>query len=210
MPLKVIGAGMGRTGTMSLKLALERIGFGPCYHGSDLGSNPHHWPLWQSAIDGQLPDFEVIFKDYASVADAPGWYFFRQLSGRYPDAKVILTIRDANAWFGSTQATVLSDGVGAMLAKVPKPLFAIVHTMFLRAAGPKMHDRDYMIGWFERHNAEVRRTLNPERLLTYNVAQGWEPLCRFLGAPVPDEPFPRSNERKDIENTVRTLLDKIG
>jgi hypothetical protein len=210
MPLKVIGAGMGRTGTMSLKLALERLGVGPCYHGADLVSNAVHWPLWQQAIDGQLSVFESIFKDYGSVADAPGWYFLRQLSEQYPDAKVVLTVRDPNAWFESTQATVLSDRIGAMLTKAPKPRSSIVHTMFLRSAGPGMHDRDYMIEWFDRHNEEVRRAIKPERLLTYEVKQGWEPLCLFLGVPVPDEPFPRSNERKDLENFVRAKLDDIG
>jgi Sulfotransferase domain len=210
MSLNVIGAGMGRTGTMSLKLALERIGFGPCYHGSDLASKPHDWPLWQDAIDGELRDFEQIFRDYASVADAPGWYFFQQLSDRYPDAKVILTVRDPNAWFESTQATVLSDRIGTMLMSAPKPLFSIVHTMFLRSAGTRMHDRNYMIDWFERHNEGVRRAISPDRLLTYEVTQGWEPLCRFLGVPLPGEPFPRSNERKDLEKFVRAKLDDIG
>jgi hypothetical protein len=210
MPLKVIGAGMGRTGTMSLKLALERIGMGPCYHGSDLVSKPQHWPLWQQAINGQLSDFDEIFRDYGSVADAPGWYFFRQLSNRYPDAKVVLTVRDPNAWFESTQATVLSDRIGAMLTKAPMPLSSIVHTIFLRSAGPRMHDRDYMIEWFERHNEEVRRAIKPEQLLTYEVKEGWKPLCRFLSVPVPSEPFPRSNERENLENVVRARLNDIG
>lgn len=210
MSLKVIGAGMGRTGTMSLKLALERIGFGPCYHGSDLVSKPADWPHWQDAIDGQLGHFEEIFRDYASVTDAPGWFFFRQLSDIYPDAKVILTVRDPDGWFESTQETVLSDRIGAMLTKAPKPLFSIVHTMFLRRAGPRMHDRDYMIDWFERHNEDVCRAIKPERLLIYEAAQGWAPLCRFLGVPVPEEPFPRSNERKHLENIVRAKLDEIG
>lgn len=210
MSLEVIGAGMGRTGTMSLKLALERIGFAPCYHGSDLVSKPQDWPLWQAAIDGRLRDFDQIFREYRSATDAPGWYFFRQLSHRYPDAKVILTIRDANGWFESTQATVLSDRIGAMLTKAPEPLFSIVHGMFLRRAGARMHDRDYMIKWFDRHNEEVRRAIEPERLLIYDVKQGWEPLCRFLGVPVPDQAFPRINERKDLEDIVREKLDEIG
>lgn len=208
--LKVIGAGMGRTGTMSLKLALERIGFGPCYHGSDLVSRRQDWPLWQDAIDGQLRDFGEIFGGYASVADAPGWFFFHQLSESYPDARVILTVRDPDAWFESTQETILSDRIGAMLMKAPKPLFSIVHTMFLRSAGRRMHDRDYMIDWFKRHNEEVSRAIKPARLLTYEVTQGWRPLCRFLGASIPDEPFPRSNQRRDIENVVQAKLDEIG
>jgi hypothetical protein len=210
MALKVIGAGMGRTGTLALKIALERLGFGPCYHGSDLVSNPGHWSFWQRVIDGEVDDFDSIFANYAAVTDAPGWYFFRQLANRYVDAKVILTVRDVNAWFESTQATVLSDATGTLLASAPKALFSIVHTMFLRSAGSKMHDRAHMIAWFERHNDEVRQTIDAERLLTFQVTQGWEPLCRFLGVSVPSEPFPRANDRESAMGSIRTRLSDLG
>ena len=96
-------------------------------------------------IDGEVDDFDAIFANYAAVTDAPGWYFFWRLANRYADAKVILTVRDANAWFASTQATVLSDATGAPLASAPTPLFSFVHTTFLRSAGSKMHDRSHMI-----------------------------------------------------------------
>ena len=97
-----------------------------------------------------------------------------------------------------------------MLTRAPEPLNAIAHGMFLRRAGSSMHDRDYMIEWFNRHNEDVQRAIKPERLLVYEVNQGWEPLCRFLGVSVPDQWFPRTNERKDLETIVRQKLDDIG
>jgi hypothetical protein len=207
MPLKVIGAGMGRTGTKTLKFALERLGFGPGYHLNDLIGTPAHWPFWEQVADGHRSDFETFFDPYESAVDAPAWRYFHVLSARYPAAKVVLTVRDQSQWFESACATVLSDQVGATLAKAPPPVPKIVNTIGLRGAGPKMRDRDYMMRWFDAHNADVRLTIPTERLLVYEVSQGWAPLCGFLGVAVPDEAFPHANHRAGM---VADIAGRLG
>lgn len=107
MVLKIIGAGFGRTGTASLKLALEQLGYDPCYHMKEVIQNPHFTEYWMRAADGS-PDWEQIFDGYQATMDFPASSFWGELADYYPDAKVILTIRDAEDWFRSTQETVLN------------------------------------------------------------------------------------------------------
>jgi len=202
MALSVIGAGMGRTGTMSLKVALEMLGFAPCCHLSTIVQTPSLWSVWGDIIDGKSRDWDSVFGTFKAAVDAPAWFYYRELAAFYPDAKIILTVRDASKWFESTQETVMSDAMGEMLKNAPPPLYKIVHSTALRSAGDKMHERDHVIGWFERHNAEVTHVIPRERLLVYEVAQGWAPLCQFLNVPVPKEPFPRVNERAQITAMV--------
>lgn len=194
MPLKVIGAGLGRTGTVSLKLALEELGFGPCYHMTELLMHQDHAPGWVRAADGH-PDWERVFAGYASTVDYPGCTFWRQLAQLYPTAKVLLSVRDPDQWFESTQATIFSDASTATLQA--SPLREFFEKTVWRAFQDRVHDRKFMVELFRQHNAEVERLIPRERLLVYNVSQGWEPLCSFLGAPVPDQPFPRANSRDE-------------
>ena len=187
MPLSVIGAGFGRTGTMSLKLALDRLGFGPCYHMTEVFKNPKASGYWEAAADGKAVDWEEVFAGYGSTVDWPSATFYKQLADAYPDARVILTDRDPEAWFASTQATIFSrhfrddtdDPWQRMVLKVIGDLF-----------DRRMTDRDKLIEVYKRHNDEVRRTIAPERLLDYQVSQGWGPLCAALGVPVLDTAFP--------------------
>jgi hypothetical protein len=198
MPLKVIGAGMGRTGTTSLKAALEMLGFAPCCHFYNFleAEVQSLVPVWGELIDGTSKDWERVYSNFKAAVDCPAWFYYRELAAFYPESKVILTVRDADKWFESTQETVLSDSVLDWINKTASPAMRkITDRATLGAAGTKVHDRDYMIGWFERHNAEVKRTIPKERLLVYEVKQGWEPLCKFLGVPVPAAPFPRLNDR---------------
>ena len=154
MPLKVIGAGLGRTGTMSLKLALEQLGLGPCYHMAELMMNPTRAPLWIAAADGK-PDWEAIFEGYESTTDYPACDFWRELASAYPKAKLILTLRDPVKWFESTQATVFSDGMTAMI-KGQAALVPFFETTVWRAFGDRIHDRAFMIDAFQRHNEAVK------------------------------------------------------
>jgi hypothetical protein len=203
MTLKVIGAGFGRTGTMSLKLALEQIGFGPCYHMVEVFKNPQAPGWWIEAADGH-PDWEKIFAGYESTVDWPNATFYAELADAYPEAKVILTERDPEAWFASTQATIFNlptdatDGspFGEMLAKVVGRLF-----------DGRLHDHDHCIEVFKRHNAEVRRRIPAERLLVYEVAQGWGPLCEFLGVAAPDTPMPKVNSTEEFQQNRAKHLD---
>ena len=196
MPLQVIGAGLGRTGTMSLKLALERLGLGPCYHMAELMMNPERTPLWIAAADGK-PDWEAIFAGYRSTTDYPACNYWRELAAAYPKAKLILTKRDRDKWFESTQATVLSDAMTARI--VGSPIEPFFRKTVWRDFGERIHDHDFMTAYFDEHNAAVEAGIDKKRLLVYDVAQGWGPLCEFLGVEVPDSPFPKVNSREEMQ-----------
>ena len=203
MPLSVIGAGFGRTGTMSLKLALDRLGFGPCYHMVEVFKNPKASGYWEAAADGRPVDWEEVFAGYGSTVDWPSATFYKQLANAYPEAKVILTVRDPEAWFASTQATIFSrhirddteDDWQRMVLKVIGDLF-----------DRRMTDKAKLIEVYQRHNEEVRRTIPQERLLVYEVADGWEPLCRFLNAEVPNESMPRANSTDEFRQNLAAKL----
>ncbi len=197
MSLQIIGAGLGRTGTMSLKLALEQLGFRGCYHMIEVLLEPEpRMGQWLEAARGR-PDWPAIFSGYAATVDYPGCRFWRELADYYPDAKVILTERDPVKWFESTQATIFSQMSRARFGDAAFREF--FETLVFSQFGEHIHDRDYMVDAFERHNAEVKRAIAPDRLLVLEVAQGWEPLCEFLGVPVPDVPFPRTNSREEMQ-----------
>ncbi|HXS27352.1 MAG TPA: sulfotransferase [Steroidobacteraceae bacterium] len=196
MPLDVIGAGLGRTGTTSLALALELLGFVRCHHMTKVIFHPETARDWERAAEGEPVDWESILAGYRATTDWPACHFYRTFAALYPRAKVILTVRDPQSWFRSTQATIFSE---EHLKEVERrPMAGILSKMIEPMFDGRMHDRDHMIAVYERHNAEVRRTIAPERLLVYDVKDSWEPLCRFLGVPVPSEPFPRANTTHDF------------
>jgi hypothetical protein len=199
MPLKVIGAGLGRTGTMSLKVALEQLGIGRCYHMTECFPDPAAPPLWVQAAEGRA-DWEAIFKGFTATVDYPACSFWRELSAYYPQAKVVLTVRDADKWFDSTQATIFSAPLLEQLNGSPLKEFFV--STVIGAFGDRVHDRDFMVDYFRRRNAEVAAALPSDRLLVYDVAEGWDPLCRFLGVAVPEAPFPRVNVREDMEALI--------
>jgi hypothetical protein len=199
MTLQVIGSGSGRTGTMSLKLALEQLGFGPCYHMVEVFKNPQAPLWWVDAADGK-PDWEKIFTGYNSTVDWPNATFYAELASAYPDAKVIHTERDAEAWFASTQATIFPNQV---LPDTDVPFERMVRKVVGRLFDQRMREHDHVIEIYRRHNAQVRETIPAERLLVYEVAQGWEPLCAFLGVPVPDTPMPKVNSTEEFRARLR-------
>lgn len=196
MTLKVIGAGFGRTGTLSLKLALERLGFGPCYHMAEVVKNPAAVGWWVEAADG-APDWEKIFEGYEATVDWPSTTFYAELAEHYPDARIILTHRDAEAWFKSTQATIFP---GDMLGPMDNPFREMIRKVVGKLFDGRLRDHDHVIGVYERHNAKVRESFPSDRLLVYELAEGWGPLCDFLGVPVPDEPMPKVNSTEDFPN----------
>jgi hypothetical protein len=215
MSLSVIGAGLPRTGTMSLKFALEQLGFAPCCHMTDVIANRALWRLWKNAADGN-PDWETIFSGYSASVDSPGCYFWRELAQHYPQTKLILTKRDPTAWFNSLQETLLSQrwqqGVSdpeyqATLASVlvPRLLGKIVSEEQRLELYRDPDFPDFLIARFESHNAEVIASIPPDRLLVFEVSEGWQPLCAFLDRPVPDTPFPRENSGKSFFDNVANL-----
>ena len=195
MALKVVGTGLGRTGTMSMKLALEQLGFGRCHHMVEVFMHPESVPLWVEAGEGK-PEWDKIFAGYGSVVDYPGATFWRELTDFYPDAKVLHTTRDPEAWFESTQATIFAPGG---VADGPPPPMAKFFATVSRELGDKRHDRAFMVDYFKRHDEAVRRAIPADRLLVYQAGQGWDPLCKFLGVPVPDTPYPQENSRAEFQ-----------
>ena len=196
MALAVIGAGLGRTATFSLKFALEHLGFGPCYHMSEVFAGARrNVPLWLDAIDGR-PDWDAIFDGFASTTDYPACTYWRELAAHYPAAKVVLTVRDPDSWFDSVSETIFSEAMQGSLAG--SPLGDMMQGVIFDAFGDRVRDREFMTEWFIRRNRDVSDSLPAERLLEFSPKDGWEPLCAFLGVAVPDGPFPRVNSRDEI------------
>ena len=200
MTLKVIGSGFGRTGTLSLKGALEALGFGPCYHMVEVFQNPQAPGWWiEAAADPAHADWGKIFAGYNATVDWPNATFYRELAAAYPDAKIVHTERDPDEWFESTQATIFKNDIPPDI-EVPFP--KMLRTVIGRLFDQRMHDRDTCIAVFNAHNRQVRETIPAERLLVYHVADGWAPLCDFLGVPVPDGPIPKVNSREEFAAMV--------
>lgn len=203
MTLHVIGAGVGRTGTYSLKLALNQLGLGPCHHMEEvLLKMPVQVPLWAAAVSGH-PDWDAIFDGYESAVDWPTAGFFRELSAAYPAARFILTHRSPESWADSFTATIYK----LMASKDQTP--PEMHAWLDMAIGvidktgfPAGLDRAELMRAFAAHNDAVRAAVPARQLLVYQVKQGWGPLCDFLGVPTPDVPFPRTNDRAEFWDRV--------
>jgi len=194
MALEVIGAGFGRTGTESMKLALEALGLGPCHHMKEVLPRPEQVALWRSAARGATPDWEQAFAGYKSALDWPSAYFWRELSACYPDAKILLTLRSSESWYASMERTILKT-----IRSSSDPASIGVRMIGQGVFGGRLDDRDHAIAIYERNTAEVQAAFPPDRLLTYSLGDGWAPLCAFLGKPVPDAAFPHSNTSEDFE-----------
>jgi hypothetical protein len=200
MPLEVIGAGLGRTGTLTLKTALESLGFGPCHHMTEVFAHPEQVPFWNRAADGEPVDWEEVYAGYRATVDWPGCHFYAELADRYPNAKVILSRRDPERWYESISETILKSmtmmGLGeAVPADHP---FRFGGVIIPQKTFNFDFSRNNAIAAYERHNREVQARVPAERLLVFEPAQGWEPLCAFLGVAVPDAPFPRTNSREEF------------
>jgi Sulfotransferase domain len=216
MPLKVIGAGLGRTGTLSLKSALEELGFRKCYHMLDLVTHPEQVPVWDAATRNEPVDWDSFFEGYAATVDWPGCSFYREYMRLYPDAKVILTVRDPERWYNSARQTIyyvrhaFPGWVRVLLPRMRRFRTVLDRLIWVGMFQGRFEDRPFAIEVFNRHNDEVRHAVPPERLLVYDVKEGWGPLCAFLGVGVPEgKPFPHLNDtaefRGRIERAARTV-----
>ena len=197
MALEVIGAGIGRTGTLSLKIALEELGFTKCHHMLEvLADVRRQTPQWEAAKEG-LADWDTIFTGFASSCDYPSCRYWKQLAEHYPDAKIVLTTRDPDRWFDSVSKTIFSPPHMAFFDQtfVGPMLRQNVYDTF----GERIHDRAFMTDWFRAWNQSVIDQAPPERLMQFEVKQGWQPLCEFLGVPVPDGRFPHVNSSEDMQ-----------
>jgi hypothetical protein len=197
--MKVIGVGVGRTGTHSLKLALERLGLGPCHHMEEVIHNPPvHVPLWSAALQGRA-DWAAIYRGYASAVDWPTAGFFRELNAVHPSAKFVLTHRSPEGWVQSFSETIYKLTTGAVLAPPQmRPLLDMVGGVIARTGFPIGLDAAGLGRAFAAHIDAVKATIPADRLLVYQVKEGWAPLCAFLGVEEPAEPFPRTNNRTEF------------
>lgn len=201
MALQVIGAGLGRTGTLSLKYALEMLGFGPCYHIMEVlqGGDQRERRMghWDAISRGETPDWDVVFDGYAATVDWPACNYWRELMAAYPDAGVILSRRRTTAqWFASTQATILHP-------ELPHPPF--VDRIIKAIVGADVHDAAAVQAAYEAHNASVIAAVPADRLLVFEPGDGWTPLCAFLGVPVPEQPYPKVNLTAEFQAMIATM-----
>ena len=213
--MKLIGAGMPRTGTLTQKVALEMLGLGPCYHMVDVLADLEQAKLWQRALDGAAP-WEQIFDGFNSTVDWPGGYFYRELIGVYPEAKVLLSVREPQAWERSMRETVWAVRHGESLVRLLSSAQAHVNEQwrgFLEMIDRLVWEGEgtfatghaepqQLIDTMIRHNREVEEVVPSERLLVWSVEEGWGPLCKFLEVPVPQQPFPHVNDRTEFLNRV--------
>jgi hypothetical protein len=197
--LRVVGAGIGRTGTHSLKLALERLLGGSCHHMIEVFMHPEQVPAWTDAVEGRPVDWRALLAGYRALVDWPGASFWPELSHEYPDALVLLSVRDPEAWYRSGINTIFY-GLDEERASLP----------WMQTVRKLMHDRfsdDFdnkpaMLEAFARHNDAVRAAIPTDRLLEWSVADGWAPICERLGLPVPDEPFPVTNTTDEFRSMM--------
>ncbi|MDR2011874.1 MAG: hypothetical protein LBQ20_02240 [Rhodanobacter sp.] len=211
MSIQVIGAGLGRTGTISLKAALEELGFAKCYHPLAVFTNLDQTRTWEAATRGEPVDWDRLFAGYKATVDLPSCLFYRELMEKYPEAKIILTIRDPERWYDSMRRTI-HFGSNAF----PKWAVVLIHRIYVfqrlfdqiwdRLLQGRFEDRAFAIDVFNRHNEQVRRDVPANRLLVYEVSQGWDPLCAFLEVPVPEgKPFPHLNDTAVFRSRIRFM-----
>jgi hypothetical protein len=211
MTLKVIGAGFGRTGTLSLKSALDELGLGPCYHMVEVNARPEHDAMWLALARGEASDWRPMLKGYASTVDWPTTYFWKGLAAANPQAMIILTLRDPEAWYRSAAATIFArmlefEALRAETLRanpnavdpVRRRHMEMVNTIVVEKTFGGLLDKAHAIAVFNAHNADVRRSVPREKLLIYESGEGWEPLCAFLGVPVPATPYPKVNTTDDF------------
>lgn len=212
MSLEVIGLGMGRTGTLSLKLALEKLGYGPCYHMEDLLRQPQDISYWEEIRQRGGTDWEKLFGNYRSAVDFPVVACYQQLLKKYPDAKVILTVRDEDAWYDSASRTILNIEPGPlgkirMALKLPfshrlrklMRVFRMSGQFWQEHVGKDYKNKALVIAFYRCWNERIRKDIPAERLLVYEVKDGWQPLCGFLDVEVPAEAFPKANTREEFQ-----------
>jgi hypothetical protein len=204
MALRVVGAGVGRTATSSLKVALEQLLGGRCHHMSEVMTHPEEIPAWMDAIDGKPVDWAAMMSGYVAQVDWPGASFWRELSAANPDALVILSVRSPESWYLSASSTIFQA-----FEKVPpemRPWFDKVRELLAARFSDDLDNPSAMMAAFERHNQAVRDEVPADRLLEWTPADGWAPLCERFGLAVPDEPFPLTNTTPDF----RAELDQLS
>jgi hypothetical protein len=204
MTLRVVGAGLGRTGTHSLKIALEQLLGGPCYHMLEVIGHPEYAKYWQRATDGEPVDWQVVMDGYVAAVDWPAAAYWRELADANPDAIVLLSTRSsADAWWKSADETIFEisrrevppDHELAEMIEMPRAMLTKTFT-------PNWSNEDEAKRAYEAHNANVRASARPDRLVEWQPGDGWDSICHALGMRVPDTPFPHVNTTDEFRAMV--------
>lgn len=218
--MKIIGAGFGRTGTKSLQLAIEKLGFGKCYHMEELLRNPEGVKHWTNAYKEKSVRWEELFKNYQSIVDFPGSMYYKELADYYPESKVILSVRDPERWYNSVRSTIYSFDPGPaikirMLLMMPfsttaRNLFKVIllndKSIWKKFFEGRFKDKEYAINKFNNHIEEVKKVIPKDRLLIFEAKDGWAPLCKFLNTEIPNEPYPNSNKQNDFHTWAKGVV----
>ena len=206
MALRVVGAGLGRTGTASLQLALQQLLDGRCYHMGETFGRPDDIPVWHAAVNGSSPDWNAFLSDFVATVDWPACAFWRELAAANPDAVVLLSTRSsADAWWKSANDTIFQISRREIPPDAP-PVFAtqiaMVGDMFAKTFSPEWQDEAGAKRAYDAHNAAVRAEVDPARLVDWQPGDGWAPICAALGVAVPDDPFPHVNTTADFRAMI--------
>lgn len=217
MPLKVIGAGWGRTGTESLKKALEMLGYDKCFHMFELIKDGKRVEYFEQLERGEKPDYEKLFEGYQAAVDFPAAKYYREFMQQYPDAKVILTWRPADKWYDSASKTILRglpNGIFIVariagifsknISYFPRVWKYVKASAYDGVFKGRKDDREFMLKLYDEWVEEVKRSVPAERLLVFEAKDGWEPLCKFLNVQVPSEPYPRGNDTEQFLERTKT------
>ena len=221
MSIKIIGAGFPRTGTSTLKSSLEHLGYVKTYHMKELIVNPTRLPYWLELEQTRSTDWDALYEGYQASVDFPGYPYYKEQMERYPDAKVILTVRPFDKWYASANATVRKAAPQTIGEKLSMLVKMIKSARVRQAVGAikmferifwtktfhdKFDDKEYAEKIFNDHIADVKAHVPPEKLLVYDVRDGWGPLCAFLGVPEPDQPLPHKNKKENFKAMLGKLL----
>lgn len=205
--MQLVGAAFPRTGTMSTRAALEILGLGKSYHMQEVFLNPEHMAIWEQAADGRMLDWKTFLGDYAATLDGPACFYWREILDYFPDARVLLVRRDPTDWYRSMKDTIFPTLVSGPLAREPA-IRMIRHLLLDKVLHSKFEDEAYTVQKYLDYCKEVDSSAPPEKLLVYDVAECWGPLCAFLGLPEPNVPFPAKNTSAEFRK--RAGLERGG
>jgi len=221
MSIKIIGAGLPRTGTNTLKESLERLGYTKTYHMKELLVNPKNLHYWLTLKDTGTTDWDGLYNGFAATVDFPGYPWYKEHMKRYPDAKVILTVRPFENWYSSIYSTIWQAGpqtagqkivmitkliLNPRLRSVIKCVKLAKGTIFGKHFQGKFTDKAFAEKIFNKHIEDVKAHVPADKLLVYDVSDGWGPLCKFLNLPVPKEPLPHLNKKENFKSMLQELM----
>ncbi len=212
MQLKVIGAGLGRTGTASLKAALEQLTGGPCYHMFEVFEHQESVAVWQAVVRGESNDLGALMAGYTASVDWPAAAYWPELSAANPDAVVLLSSRATpEKWWASMEKTIIPTLTMELPPEAESmgPHRAMVIDIFDRRFTPDWREPEAAMAAYERHNERVRSQVPAERLVDWQPGDGWEPICAALGVAVPSDPFPHENDSEEFRTNLESRVETV-